>query len=857
MSCHRWSRAEFTAAGVEARFAPDLALEPVHLDVALRFDLPGRRAEGQVTTTVRCRHPGRRALELDACDLEDLAVAAPDGRELAWSYDGRKVRIRWAEPFAVDERRTVAVRYRVEDPVTGMLFQGPDEAYPGRPLMVATDHETERARYWLPCLDHPAVRTTLDLRLRADARHTVLANGARVGEEAHDDGTRTVRWRLDSACPSYLVCLAIGDLVRWDGPAHGEVPVAAFAPAPYTAADLERSFRRTTEMLDWLTNKLAAPFPFPKYYQVVVPQVGGAMENISLVTWDDAFVLDETLAREWTRLVERINVHEMAHSYFGDAIVIRDFAHAWLKESWATYVEALWIEDQLGEEELLYHLHCEARDYQSESDTRYARPIVTHRFESSWDMFDQHLYPGGAWRLHMLRRRVGDDAFFGAAREYVRRHSGGTVETADLRRVLEERSGLSLGRFFAQWLESPGYPKLKVDFAHDAERGLGRLTVEQAQVDRKKGIGTFDLGLEVAFETADGEWRVETVELREAKHSVSVSLAARPLQVVIDPRSAVLAALEFNPGDDMLRRSLAHCPHLPGRLHAIRALARTGRRANVAALRQAAAREEFWGARAAIARELGAAKSRFAAEALAELLGKEDDPLVLATLAEACGSYREEAVARALRRFLERADLPYQARAAALRALGKQRREEDLDLLARATEDASWWGWVRRGAVQGLGAHRSERARQLLLGKVGYGSEAPQVRQAALPALAEAARWQDRPAREATRDRLADLGRDPEYRVRAVAARALGVLAEQGSAASLEGIAASLAEQDVPRVRRIADRLRRAGPGREVDKLRRQTDELQGKLRKLEQRLQLLESRDRGSEGESPPPTVS
>ena len=81
------------------------------------------------------------------------------------------------------------------------------------------------------------------------------------------------------------------------------------------------------------------------------------MENISLVTWDDVFMLDKNLAAEWGYVVDSINIHEMAHrlrplgsllcvslsgvrltlshrsscSYFGDALVIRHFEHAWLK----------------------------------------------------------------------------------------------------------------------------------------------------------------------------------------------------------------------------------------------------------------------------------------------------------------------------------------------------------------------------------------------------------------------------------------------------------------------------------------------------------------------------------------------
>jgi aminopeptidase N len=162
------------------------------------------------------------------------------------------------------------------------------------------------------------------------------------------------------------------------------------------------------------------------------------MENISLVVWDDGAVMDETLAREWTRRIDETNVHEMAHSYFGDAVVCRDYAHAWLKESWATYMEQVWFEDTAGRDEQLYQYYRDAQGYLAEADGRYKRPLVTREFSSSWDMYDAHLYPGGACRLHTLRAEIGDGPFWTAVRDYLRRYAGEVVETEDFRKVMEQ-----------------------------------------------------------------------------------------------------------------------------------------------------------------------------------------------------------------------------------------------------------------------------------------------------------------------------------------------------------------------------------------------------------------------------------
>jgi hypothetical protein len=62
-------------------------------------------------------------------------------------------------------------------------------------------------RYWLACVDHPAIRTPLDFHLTFPASFNhVLANGALVKDE-QGAGTRTAHWRQDFPCPTYLSML--------------------------------------------------------------------------------------------------------------------------------------------------------------------------------------------------------------------------------------------------------------------------------------------------------------------------------------------------------------------------------------------------------------------------------------------------------------------------------------------------------------------------------------------------------------------------------------------------------------------------------------------------------------------------
>ena len=837
---------EFAPKGTPARYRPDLALEPEHLAAALVLDHAAQSVTGTVTTTFVARRSDQRGLVLDAIDFREVAVVDLEGHACEWNYDGERIRVTYAQAPALGQKRRLQVRYAVVNPLNGIHFSRREGT-----RYLCTDHETERARYWLPCVDHPAARTTLEFSLRAEGGFKILANGLLAGEESHDDGTKTWRWALDYPCPSYLICIAGGELVRVEGGVHvtpdgREVEVAAFAPPPYTPEQLERSFGKTKDMIDWLSAKLDAPFPFPKYYQVAIPGIGGAMENISLVTWDDAFVLDEVLAREWGPLVDRINVHELAHSYFGDAIVMEDFAHAWLKESWATYVEALWVEEHGGRDELQLVLDDDAEAYFGEVDERYARPIVTRSYESAWDLFDNHLYPGGAWRLHMLRKRLGEEAFWKGVRAYVARYSGRLVETSDFRRCLEEAGGVSLSRFFDEWIHSPGYPRLEVGFDYDAERGEVRLNFEQKQVDRAKKIGTFSFPLVVALERAPGEWTRHRIQIERAREALVIPVKGRPLQVVIDPELNVLKRLAFDPGRDLLERSLSEGP-LPARLHAARTLAKSGSRVAIQAVEKAFASEESWGVRRAMAKALGQAKTQYAVDALARLLVREEEPRVQFALAEACGKFRDPVLAGALREHLARPDLAYRARGEAYAALGAQRTlgesEEDRALMDAGADDRSWWGHVRRGALIGLARSRDPQA----LARVAAHFDRPevdQVRRAILSPWAAATSFGDAAARHRALDRLTDLTRDPIYGVRQAVAAALVALGERAGAEPLKSLAATLTHQDQPDLERKRKRLRRkSDPSKEAKALQKRVEELEASQRKLERRLESIDAR--------------
>ncbi len=836
---------DFAGLGARPHYPPDLELEPRHIELDLAFDPSARTVRGCATTSVAARVDGPRSLCLNAIGFEDLRVEDADGAELSFSYDGSEIHLTWAAPFAAAEVRRVRVHYSVSEPISGLLFSVPDDAYPERPLYASTDHETERARYWLPCIDLPTVRTTYQMRLTAPSDLTILASGAEQETVNNGNGTQTSIWTLDYPCPSYLLCVAIGDFCRYDDESVDGVQIAYFGPRKgYSPEDLRRSFGRTPEMMRWLVGRLGASFPFAKYYQFALPGIPGAMENISLVSWDARYIQDETLHREAGADVDATNIHEMAHSYFGDAIVIRDHSHCWLKESWATYIETVWLEEIEGADQARYDLWINAHRYFHEVDEHYARPITTRNYVSSWQMFDRHTYPGGACRIHMLRAMLGDGVFWPAVRDYVARYSKDVVETDDFRRVLEKHSGRSLQRFFDQWIYAPGYPKLKARFRYDQEAREGVFGIEQTQKDDARGIGPFVFDLDLWWQSADGEpHRVVVAIDGEQKQSFVVPMSSKPRQVRIDPEGKLLRKISFNPGEGMLRRQLVEAEDIEGRILAARELIESGGRRNFDAVGEVYGAEPFWGVRIEMARALARSNNELAIAILVRCLESEAHPRVMAVIAAACGRYRDRRVAEALRRYLERDDLGYRARGTALAALAAQFDGDDLERLITALDTEGWNGELRRAALLALGRSRSPRAVEVLGGRIGYGAETDLCRPAAVRALAAALSWRAPHERRPHEARLLDLTRDPQELIRWTVAHALAPLETPGAAAAIETMKATFAAQDHPDLDRLIRRLRGRAEGGPKAAAKEQIERLEETVRKLEGRLQKLEAK--------------
>jgi aminopeptidase N len=854
----------FALPGDAAHYAPDRPVDVRHVDIAVSLDFAEKRVHGEVTTRATVLFERISTITLDAAELEIERISLAGGPALdSWS-EGEKLHIGLDREYAHGEELAVTVRYSTR-PRTGLVFVEPTTGNPELPVQAWTQGETEYHHYWFPCHDFPNDRASTTLSATVPGELFVLSNGVLAETRTNRDGTKTYVWRMDVPFPMYLVTLVAGTFSELPG-TWRDITCNAYVP-PGREEDGHRMFAKTPAMLEFYSDRFGVKYPYPKYAQIIAQQFTGAMENASATTHTYRLLADQRASLDFT--ADPVVAHEMVHQWHGDLLAVRDWAHTWLKEGFASYFEATWCEHDRGTDEFRTEMRAFQRNY-LEADQRGRRPIVYRIYRKNGnELFDRHVYDKAASVLHMLRFVVGEEPFWRALQLYTQRNAGREVITADFERAVEEATGRSVARFFEQWVYGTGHPEFKVSYTWDDAQRMARLTVRQTQrTDEQTPI--FVTPVDVAFMVPapngaredERQSQAELVTFRvtvdSAEQTFYFPLVRRPLSVRFDQGGWLLKKLDFERASDLLRYQLRHDPDVLGRIEAAESLGKLGDAQSVAALEAALFEEPFWSARAAIAQSLGEQKSEPALVTLLRGLEQTEDHKARRGIASALGEFRapEEAAlaaraARALASLLQRGDPIYHVEAAAATALGKTRAPEAFESLVRLVDRPSWNELVRGGVFAGLGELGDPRAVDVLAEWASDRSKPMDARAGALSglrALAATRRIEGEAKMRAVDSAISGLT-DPWEMAVAAAIRALREWGDPRAIPALERVVTTSPEERAVRIAREAVQALRRGENRsaETRQLRGDLEALHEENRQLRARLDALEARLHGS----------
>jgi aminopeptidase N len=440
---------------------------------------------------------------------------------LPFTHEANLVRVQLAASGKAGDRRRITVRYS-GTPADGLLV-GPNK-YSERVFF--GDNFPDRARHWLPTIDHPYDKAACEFVVVAPEAYQVVAPGALVETSALPGNRRLTRYR--EAVPITTYCMVIG-VARFAVETIGEVggaPIQSWVYSPERDpgfADF-RIALKPMQLYSWRVG----PYPYEKLANVQSKTRYGGMENASTIFYSERVVTGRGTN-------EGLFAHEIAHQWFGDSVTEADWDHIWLSEGFATYLTHVYNEYTSGRDAMVRGLRRDRESIIRYFERNPASAVVTPANPKLDNILSANSYQKGGWFLHMLRRLVGDEAFWKGVSTYYGRYQNGNALTDDFRRVMEEASGRPLEEFFRQWVNTPGQPTIAGSWTWTN----GVLTVAIRQTHAASTVYQTALDIGIVMDRASAP-RVETVPLDRRAQTFTFKLEKEPADVVLDPNTWLL-----------------------------------------------------------------------------------------------------------------------------------------------------------------------------------------------------------------------------------------------------------------------------------------------------------------------------
>jgi len=560
-----------------------------HQVTTVRFDWTRHAVVGTTTLTIAglARAAPRSNLVIDAGDMTFKRVAT-GATSLKHDYDGKALTVHLAKPLRSGQKTSITIEYDGANRSKGAYFR------PAKHV-VWTQGETEDTRYWVPTYDFPNDKTTWEFYIWTAKGERALSNGRLAGSRTVGDSIEW-HWVLDKPTSTYLMTAVVGNYSVLQDKPYRNVPIGYWTyPDSINAA--WRGFAKTPQAVEVFSRKTGVAYPWAKYDQIVIPEFQyGGMENVTATSQNDVAILHPAWSEPQANSVG-LMAHELGHQWYGDLLTTRDWADVWLNEGFATFMEQIFREEDLGVDEGAYD-RLGAQEQTIEADRRTRRPIVWNRWVNDpiEVFFSGHIYPKGATVLQMLRHQLGDALFWKAMNHYTTKNAYGTVVTNDLRKAFEETTGRDYRAFFDQWVYGAGFPVFQVSSLYD--RAAGRLVISAKEIQPRDSLtGYFDVDVDVEARTDSGIVRF-VVPVRNGTGEAGANLKAPPRSIRWDKGNWILDLTDFPRSTAMLQYQLVNDDDVLGRIEAVDLLAqRPTDQTALNALILATRNDRFWAVR--------------------------------------------------------------------------------------------------------------------------------------------------------------------------------------------------------------------------------------------------------------------
>ncbi|KAG0749751.1 hypothetical protein G6F57_005746 [Rhizopus arrhizus] len=365
------------------------------------------------------------------------------------------------------EKFHIKVGYATTEKCTAVQFLHPEQTLGKKYPYLFSQSEPIHGRAMIPCQDSPSVKVTYSASVTSPL--PVVMSALQIGNEETSQGLTTYHFEQRTTIPSYLIAIAVGNLV---GREIGPRSTVWCEPEMIEKAAWEFS---DTESFIAVGEALLTPYEWGRYDLLVLPPSFpyGGMENPCLT-----FVTPTLLAGDKSAV--NVIAHEIAHSWMGNLVTTNSWKHYWLNEGWTVFVERKILGRLHGETTRqfaalsgLKSLQEDIDLYGSSSPKTVLNPDLSGGVDPD-DFFSEVPYEKGFNFLYHIEKVVGGPSIFEPfMKAYVENFASTSISTEDWKDFLFHFMGKVHGSSmieklntidFDTWINKPGMPPVDNEF---------------------------------------------------------------------------------------------------------------------------------------------------------------------------------------------------------------------------------------------------------------------------------------------------------------------------------------------------------------------------------------------------------
>ncbi|RHZ82002.1 hypothetical protein Glove_115g18 [Diversispora epigaea] len=373
------------------------------------------------------------------------------------------------KPLPINTEFSLEVAYSTSKEGTAVQWLEPSQTAGKKHPYLFTQCQAIHARSLLPCQDTPAFKLSYSAKVQVPQPLRALMSAIEAGEEENTEkGINIYKFEQKVKIPSYLIALAVGNLV---GKKIG--PRSTVWTEPEYLDDAAWEFEDTEKFISTGEN-LLTPYEWKKYDLLVLPPSFpyGGMENPCLT-----FVTPTLLSGDKS-LVDVV-AHEISHSWMGNLVTTLNWEHFWLNEGWTVFIERKILGRLHGEKASEFNAIMGFKLLEEDIDHFKDNPSFTVLVPKLQgidpdDCFSTVPYEKGFNFLYHIQKVIGGPEYFEPyMKAYVQEFAGKSITTDDWKNYLysyvEKHYGIEKKALldtikWEDWLHSPGMPPVMNKF---------------------------------------------------------------------------------------------------------------------------------------------------------------------------------------------------------------------------------------------------------------------------------------------------------------------------------------------------------------------------------------------------------